>query len=249
MKRNSVLPILNLVAFIVTVIVNSLANILPLNNKNTGELSDAYPNLFTPAGYVFAIWGVIYLLLLAYSVYQLLPRNRGKEFIDKIGWFFVLSCLANVVWIFLWHYEYVLLSLFPMFTLLASLMMIYTRLDIGNNPVSRDEKLYVHLPFSVYLGWITVAPIANVTAALVSIDWNGFGLGEVMWTSIMIVIALILTLVNLNKRKDIAYASVIVWALGGIISKQMNVYPLPYVAGGAVLLIVAYAVAQKMELI
>jgi hypothetical protein len=127
--------------------------------------------------------------------------------------------------------------------------MIYTRLDVGNTPVSRDEKLYVHLPFSVYLGWITVAPIANVTAALVSIDWNGFGLGEVMWTSIMIVIALILTLVNLNKRKDTAYASVIVWALGGIISKQMNVYPLPYVAGGAILLIVAYAVAQKMDLV
>lgn len=248
MKRNSILTLMNLVAFIVTVLVNSLANILPLNNKNTGELSDAYPNLFTPAGYVFAIWGVIYLLLLAYSVYQILPRNRGKEFINRIGWFFALSCLANIVWIFLWHYEYVLLSLIPMFTLLISLIMIYTRLDIGNNPVSRDEKLYVHLPFSVYLGWITVAPIANVTAALVSVGWNGFGLGEVMWTSIMILIALVLTLVNLNKRKDIAYASVIVWALGGIISKQMNVYPLPYVAGGAVLLIVAYAITQKRDM-
>ena len=173
------LQVANILGYIGVVVVNILANALPLGGNTTGELSDAYPNLFVPAGYVFSIWGVIYLLLLAFTVYQAFPSRRGEEFQHKIGYFFVISCVLNISWIFLWHYEHVIPSVVLMFALLISLIMIYLRLDIGRGSPSKGERLWIHLPFSVYLGWITVAPIANVVAALVSINWNGFGFGDV----------------------------------------------------------------------
>jgi len=132
--------------------------------------------------------------------------------------------MANITWIFLWHYEYIVLSVVPMFALLVSLIMIYLRLDIGRyQQVSREEKLYVHLPFSVYLGWITVATIANIAAALVSIGWNGFGISDITWTMMMIVIATLLTVTIILTRRDIGYGLVIIWALGGIIFKQIQI--------------------------
>lgn len=223
------LQLVNVIGFLGVVAVNVMANALPLNGKTTAELSDAYPNLFVPAGYVFSIWGIIYILLLVFTVYQF---RRGDEgFLGRIGYLFALSCASNIVWIFLWHYEYVLLSLPAMFALLGSLIMIYLRLDIGRSQASRDEKLYVHLPFSVYLGWITVAPIANVVAALVSISWDGFGLGDVFWTVAMMAIAILLTVVNLVSRGDVAYSLVIIWALGGIVVKQMAIQAI-VIAGG-----------------
>ena len=234
------LQITNVVGFIAVIAVNILANALPINGKTTGELSDSYPNLFVPAGYVFAIWGVIYLLLLMFTVYQASPKRRGAQFLGKIGYLFGISCVANVVWIFLWHYELVFLSLVAMFTFLGSLILIYLRLDIGRGEPLREERLYVHLPFSVYLGWITVAPIANVVAALVSINWDGFGLGEVTWTVAMISIAVILTLLNIQTRVDIGYALVIVWALGGIIVKQIVIQSIVTTAGLGIIAIVAF---------
>ena len=233
------LQITNIVGFIAVVAVNILANALPINGKTTAELSDSYPNLFVPAGYVFAIWGVIYLLLLAFAVYQVSPKRRGAPFLGKIGLLFGISCAANVVWIFLWHYELVFLSLIAMFALLGSLILIYIRLDVGRGEPPREERLYVHLPFSVYLGWITVAPIANVVAALVSINWDGLGLGEVTWTVAIISVAIILTLLNIQTRTDIGYALVIVWALGGIIVKQMAIQSIVTTAGLGIIAIVA----------
>lgn len=219
--------------------MNVLASALPLGGKTTAELSDAYPNLFVPAGYVFSIWGVIYLLLLAFTVYQASPARRGEGFLRKIGYLFSLSCVLNISWIFLWHYEYVIPSLLPMFALLLSLILIYLRLDIGRGSPSRGERLWVHLPFSVYLGWITVAPIANVVAALVSINWGGLGLSEVAWTVIMITIAIVLTVVNTFTRGDMGYALVIIWALGGIAVKQMAIQAIVTTAGlgGAIILV------------
>ncbi len=120
-----------------------------------------YPTLITPAGYVFSIWGIIYLLLSAFVVYQAFGSAKQKEFQKKINWLFVLSCAANITWLFLWQFEYLGLSVILMFLLLVSLTSIYLRLGIGKSKVSKTEKLVVHLPFSVYLGWITIASIAN----------------------------------------------------------------------------------------
>jgi hypothetical protein len=241
-KGISPLQIANILGFIVMVVVNILANALPLGGKTTGELSDLYPNLFVPAGYVFSIWGVIYMLLLAFTVYQASPSRRKTEFLEKIGYLFSLSSVFNVIWIFLWHYEYVILSLFAMIALLLSLILIYLRLDIGRSSPVREERLWVHLPFSVYLGWITVAPIANIVAVLVSIGWKGFGLNEVAWTIIVIAVAVVLTVINTLTRGDLAYALVIIWALGGIIVKQMEISAIVTTAGLGVAIITLFLV-------
>ncbi len=204
--------------------VNALSVALPLNGRTPSEISDSYPNLFTPAGYVFSIWSVIYILLFIFSVYQALPNQKDKPILKKIGFYFILSCLANITWIFLWHYEYIILSVLVMFILLGSLIMIYLRLDIGRaQNIAKMEKLCVHLPFSVYLGWITVAPIANVAAALVSIGWDGFGVGEITWTMLMMAMATLLTAIVTLTRRDIGYGLVIIWAFGGIIFKQIRI--------------------------
>lgn len=221
-----ILPIVNIVAFAATIVVNWLANALPIGGNTTGALSDSYPNLFVPAGITFSIWGVIYLFLLCFIVYQardlFKKEQNGDDTINKIGFFFILSSLANICWIFAWHYKLTWLSLLFMFGILGVLLAIYLRLDIGKDKPAFIEKVFVHIPFSIYLGWITVATIANITALLVSLGWNGFGLPEYIWTIVMICAASIITLLVLLTRKDIAYALVIMWALTGIIIKRTN---------------------------
>ena len=232
-----VLQIGNMLSFAAVVVVNALANALPLNGVTTGELSDSYPNYFVPAGYVFGIWGVIYLLLLGFTVRQLRRGGDDAETIRKIGWLFIASNVFNFVWIFLWHWRLVALSLVPMFGLLASLILIYLRLDIGRAQASREQRIYYHLPFSVYLGWITVAPIANIVAFLVSSGWESYGTTAAYWTVAVIAVAVALTLVNLYTRGDAAYSLVIVWALSGIVYKQMAEPLIPYAAGLGALVI------------
>jgi hypothetical protein len=237
------LRIVNIIGFFITIIVNSVANILPLNGVTTGELSDKYGNLFTPAGYVFAIWGVIYLLLAAYTYYQYTVDDEELQM--SIGWLFAASNLFNSIWIFLWHYEYISLSIVAMTGLLACLIMIYTRLEIGLVNVNQKKLYMVHTAFSVYLGWITVAPIANVAALLVALGWDGYNATAVYITVAMILIALALTLVNTYKRGDVAYAAVLVWALGGIVQKQIDTWLIPYVAGFSIIAIIVGLVLKK----
>jgi len=211
----------NIVAFVLTVLVNGLAGgTTILGGKNTAMISDSNPTLITPAGYVFSIWGVIYVLLGVFVIYQALPRNNAKEFQNRIGWLFVLSSAANTSWIFLWQFGYLTVSIFLMFLLLVSLMAIYLRLNIGKSAVALREKLAVHLPFSVYLGWITIASIANVAVALVSIKWGGFGVAPETWAVLVIVVALLISTLVVATRKDVAYALVIIWALLGIAVMQ-----------------------------
>jgi hypothetical protein len=221
-----VLPILNLLGFLGTIIINALANILPLNGVTTGELSDLYPNLFTPAALTFSIWGLIYVLLGIFVVYQLLPSVRRDpqkaDFIQRIGPFFFISCLANIGWIFAWHYQNMALSLVLMLVLLGSLLIIYLRLNVGTTEATKSRRYFVHLPFSVYLGWITIATIANVTAALVHLDWGAFGLGQQFWAVAVIVVGTVIALSVLFTRKDIYYCLVVDWALLGILLKRLS---------------------------
>jgi benzodiazapine receptor len=223
-KKTILLQSLNIAAFFLTLVVNGLASAVALNGRTTAEVSDLYPALVTPAGYVFAIWGVIYVLLLIFVIFQALPSQREKPFLRNISGFFVLSSVLNVLWLFLWHYDQIALSVVPMFALLATLITIYLRLNIGRVNVSWKEKACVHLPFSVYLGWITVASIANVAAALVSVQWDGFGLASDLWSVLVIAVALLITLTVIATRKDVAYGLVLIWALVGITVKQ-SAYP------------------------
>ena len=211
----------NIIFFGLTVVVNSLAGGTTLiGGQVTAAVSDANPTLITPAGYVFSIWGVIYMLLGVFVVYQALPSQQGKEYQSKIGWLFVLSSLINIGWLFLWQFEYLSLSVVLMFLLLATLISIYVRLRTGKSAVSLRERLAVQLPFSVYLGWITIASIANVAATLVSIGWDGFGISPETWAILVVAVALIITMLMLFTRKDVAYSLVIIWALVGIGVKQ-----------------------------
>jgi benzodiazapine receptor len=213
----SILRWANIVAFILTIIVNGLAGSTAIiGGKVTAQISDANPTLVTPAGYVFSIWGIIYLLLGIFVIYQALPGNQGKTFQKRIGWLFVLSSIFNIIWLFLWQYEYLAASVIVMFLLLSTLILIYLRLNIGKSKASIQEKLAVHLPFSVYLGWISIATIANVAVTLVSVNWDGFGLDPEVWAAIAIALALLITLLILATRKDVAFALVVIWALIGI---------------------------------
>jgi hypothetical protein len=224
------LSILNLLGFLGTVVVNALANILPINGVTTGELSDRYPNLFVPSGLTFAIWGLIYVLLGIFVIYQLIPSVRRDaqkvEFVRKIGPLFFVSCLANMGWIFAWQYQVVPLSLALMLILLGCLIAIYVRLNIGKSQATKTEKYLVHLPFSVYLGWIIIATIANVTALLVDMHWNTWGLGEQFWAVGVIIVGIAIALSVLFTRKDIYYCLVVDWALLGILIKRLSVLPL-----------------------
>ncbi len=219
------LPALNTIGFLVMVTVNALANALPINDITTGEVSARYDNLFVPAGFTFSIWGVIYLLLAVFVTYQWVVSRRDSgaaSFTEKIGIWFFVSCLANVGWIFAWHYEVLALSLVLMLLLLGCLLAIYLRLGIGVTGITRGEKYFVHLPFSVYLGWITIATIANVSALLVSIQWDTFGLGPQFWTVAVITVGIAIALVMAIRRQDIYFCLVIVWALLGILMRRLG---------------------------
>ena len=229
-KILKLLQIGNIIAVIITIIVNGLANLLPIGGKNTAELSDNIPNLFVPAGITFSIWGVIYILIILFVIYLakdfFKKEKTTTQFLEKISYFFIMASLANIVWIFLWHYEQVLLSLLAMLVLFISLLFIYLRLNIGIDKISLRDKLFVHIPISVYIGWISVATIANVTAVLVTIGWDGLGISEEIWAMLVIIVAAIITILMLIKRKDYAYSIVIVWALIGIYLKRSVVDPI-----------------------
>lgn len=221
--RNYLRQIAVVVTVVLTLTVNGLANALPINGQNTGQISDRFHVYFVPAGYVFAIWGVIYIGLIAFAVFQALPAQRENPRLQATGWWIALGGLANSVWIFLWHYEYFALTVVVMLVLLATLVVTYLRLGIGRTTVSTAETWAVRVPFSIYLGWITVATVANVTSLLDDVNWDGFGVAPEVWMGLVLAaVVVIATLMNVTRR-DVAYALVILWALAGISVKHAAV--------------------------
>lgn len=235
----------NILAFALVVIVNGIAGSTTLlGGNNTAAISDANPTLLTPAGYVFSIWGVVYILLGVFVVFQALPSQREKSYHGRIGWLFVLSSALNILWLFAWQYESLIVSVVLMFLLLISLILIYLRLDIGKVKVERLEKLAIHLPFSVYLGWITIATIANVSSALVSYDWSGFGVSPETWAILVASVVLIIAILVAAIRKDVAYEMAILWAFVGIAVKQsLNDTIVYLIVMGSVIVLIALVVS------
>jgi benzodiazapine receptor len=228
----------NVLATLAVIVVNGLANALPLNGQGTGEISDRFEVFFVPAGYVFSIWGLIYLALLGFSIFQALPAQRENPRLRSIGYLYVLSCAANIAWIYLWHYEFFELTLVAMLTLLILLVVIYLRVGIGQIRVSTAEKWLVQIPFSIYLGWITVATIANVTSLLDYLGWGGWGIAPEVWAVIMLVAGAIIASAVSITRGDVAYVLVIVWAFAGIAVKHSGT-PLVAVTAGLMAVVVA----------
>ncbi len=217
--KNTFRQIVVILTILATITINILANALPINGMNTGQVSDSFHVYFVPAGYVFSIWGIIYIGLIAYAIYQAMPAQKDNPRLQATGWWVVLGGLANSTWIFLWHYQQFVATLGAMFILLATLIAVYLRLGIGQTKVSTGETWAVRIPFSIYLGWITVATIANVSDVLDFVKWNRFGISEVAWMVIMLGAVVVIGGLMNFQRRDVAYAAVLLWALAGIGAK------------------------------
>lgn len=203
-----------LVSYILMIVVNALANILPINNLTTGQVSDSFPNLFAPTGLTFSIWGVIYLFLGIYTVYQLFSKKVNSKLSNQVNTLFIISSFVNSFWIFAWHYKIIWLTVLLMLALLGSLIKI---VDILNKEkLNSREKLLYKIPFGVYFGWITVATIANITGFLVDIGWNGFGLPDTTWMILILFVGLVIAIWRMHKDSNLVYGLVPVWAYYGI---------------------------------
>lgn len=247
MKKPGLVPVVNLVTLLITLVVNGLANALPINGNTTAAVSDQFPVFFVPAGYVFAIWGVIYLALIAFTVYQLLPSQRDNPRLKRIGWWFAVGNLANAAWIFFWHYEVFPVTLALMLVLLVSLLIIYTGLNDGHKAATLKERLLVDVPFSIYLGWITVATVANATDLLYWLGWNGASVSPQLWAVIMLVVATALAVLMSLRHRDVAYVAVIVWAFVGIAVKQSATPVVSWSAAVLAALAAAVALASAVR--
>lgn len=212
-------------SYILMIVLNALANIIPIGGENTGVISDSYPNLFAPAGYTFAIWGVIYVLLGFFTFFLMRYRENTNapklnSSIKKISDAFIVSSLANAIWILAWHYRMIGLSLILMLVILLSL--IYIMKELIRESYEKKELLWMKPAVGVYFGWITVATVANVTTFLVSINWNGFGIAEDLWLIAILVVATIISVLSILWSKCNAYGLVIIWAFLGILSKHTS---------------------------
>jgi hypothetical protein len=233
--------------FVGVIAMNALANILPINGYNTGQVSAFYPNAFVPAGFTFSIWGVIYLLLLSYTIgytYYTLKQEQFPKvfaFIERIHIYFLWTCVFNMAWILAWHYLQIELSVLIMLLFLSTLIQLFLKSATMANALTSTQKFILQTPFIVYLGWIAVATIANITALLVAYQWNAFGMTPVYWSAAMILIAILLAVLMLKKFQAIPFALVVTWALWGIYHAQGPAAPLlaRVTAGGIGLLITA----------
>lgn len=214
----------NVFGLAAVLIINVLAERLPINGKTTGQISAQYPVLITPAPYAFSIWIVIYILLMGFVIYQFLPRANSDAIIQNIGPWFFISCVLNCTWIIVWHFDKVNSSVFVMLALLLSLIAIYSKVQ-KSKPTqhAKAHKWLVQLPFSIYLGWISTAAIVNISVALYATKWSGFGISDVTWTVIMLIIACLLSLVVGFKYLDPVFVLVFIWSFVAISVKKGQV--------------------------
>ncbi|RZK41808.1 MAG: tryptophan-rich sensory protein [Pedobacter sp.] len=217
------LPIVNGIALVSTVFVNYLSNSGAFNGNTMKTVSDRYFNLFTPAGYAFSIWGLIYLGLFCFTIYtgrSLFTKQEPHPALSKIGWWFVISCICNSLWVTAWLYDYTLLSVGLMVMILISLLNIITSLNISLKRENNKNYWLISIPFTLYVGWISVAIIANIAAYLTRVKWDGFGIDSTMWTIGMIVIAGFVNVYMITQRNMRAFGAVGIWALLAIAANQ-----------------------------
>lgn len=245
--KDTLRQIANLVTVIIALTVNLLANTLPFNGQNTGEISDRFQVYFVPAGYVFSIWGVIYLGWIAFLLYQFRSDQKRSPRFRRLGYLFAASNLANAIWLFCWHYNQFSLSVLIMLSLLGLLIASYLSLNVNRESVTRTEHWCVDIPFGIYLGWITVATVANISDWLYLVQWNGFGLPDQVWAVIMLAIASLLGLMMALLRRDAAYLLVLLWSFIGIGVKQTVAPMIMAAAWAAAVLMLGLVVYSLMR--
>ncbi len=232
--------------YLAVVLVNYLANALPIGGQTTGEVSARYASLFTPAGFTFSIWGLIYFGLGIYAVYQALPAQKKSDSLAGISRPFLITCFANMAWIIAWHHELVTLALAVMILLLLALLRIYFILNRDNSHASLSRRLCVHVPFSIYLAWITVALLANITVVQVANGWQDAFITGVDWTLIKLAVAIAIGALAVLRQGDVAFVLVIGWAAFGIAAGQADSAA---IAGAATLLVYLSVLFAAMGLI
>ena len=248
----------NVAAVVLALVMNFLIDLLPVNGVNTSQVADSYPNLFTPPGYIFAIWGIIYTLAVVFAIYQSRPKQRTAPYLSTISWLYLLSAFINTMWLIVFHYSYripllYLASTVLLLLLLVDLLVIYRRLDVGGVVVPLEVKLGVHIPFSIYIGWISVASIAGIASAI-NVLFPVISTGtQAIFTATMLFVALALTSIMLWLRRDIVFSLVVLWAVSGISSKQAGIpiiyYSALVVMGLTVVAVLIIPVLRKMPLI
>lgn len=249
--RSSV-RILLVATYLMMIATNFLANSLPLNGMRTGDVSNAHPNLFTPAGLTFSIWGVIYLLLGAHVLYQLglfraSPDSAADTaLLNRVGVLFAVSSLANTSWVFAWHYNHISLSAVLIVVITVCLALITNTLRTAD--LNGRRRWFIGVPFSVYFGWTTVAVVANITVLLVSRGWDGFGLAESTWAVIIVLVAMSIGTAIMLRNRDVAYGLVLIWAYIGILLRQTAADDFagryPGIIGAVIASLVVYVVAE-----
>jgi hypothetical protein len=220
----------NILAFGLTLALNAMATSIPLGGQTPSEISAKYSSLFTPAGFTFSIWGIIYLGLLLFIIYQALPGQKENAFLARISVPFKINCVANAAWILAWHYDFLVLSVLIMACILVTLIAIYSAVDSQHTRAPRAERLLVHLPFRLYTAWICVASIANISIVQTAMNWDNLGTDAITWTLLKLALTGAIGASVIARKGDIAFILVVAWAAFGISVKQIET---PAVAGAA----------------
>lgn len=238
---------INLGAILAALLINVYTNINPPNGINIGEISNTTFRdvLITPANYAFAIWGLIYLGLVSFGIYQGLPDQRRNPQLLKIGYLITIASLSQIAWVFLFQYGFFVVSLVAMLGILIPLMLIYVRLGVGKERVARNDKWWIHIPLSIYFGWISVATIVNVAIALYSVNWNGWGVSPEVWTAIMLVIGGAIAATIIRQGRDVAYPLVFVWAFVAIAIRQWNIPLIGFTASGLAVALLVFLLIRN----
>lgn len=230
MNKIRILSILNLIALLLHIAMSGAVQMKLLNDKDVAEVSNLFPTLFTPAGFTFSIWGVIYLALIIMCIYHVVVSfkqdklHADNQAVSKMGGWFILNNVATAAWLYVWTHLQIALAEVMIVIQLLSLVLIHIRLDIHAASQPLANKLFTQIPLSIYLGWISIATIANTAVYLTSLKWDGWGLAADAWTLIMIVIAVILSFAMIFLRHNVFFALVVVWALAGIFFRQHQTY-------------------------
>lgn len=245
-SEGKLLAIATPIAILSTLIFNALSNIVPPSGLNIGQLANTVLRgvLITPANYAFAIWGLIYVGLIAYGIYQFRPAQQGDKTIQRVDQWLILACTAQIIWVYLFTLQQFWASVPFMLVILVSLVQIYLQLNIGRERVDRDRRWMVHIPFSIYLGWISVATVVNIASALYASEWDGTILGPGSWAGVMILVTMAIGLVVVRQRADVPFTLVLIWAYLGIAARQADV-PRVWITAAVAAVVLAFALASR----
>lgn len=233
-------------SIITLIVMNYLSNVGAFGGKTNKEISDKYHTLITPAGYAFSIWGIIFLGLLAFAVYQGLGTQRTNPRFRDIGWWVVLNAVCNAIWSPLFNNEQIGIALVVILVMLFSLVIIEQRLleqkhgpivsadpdnTLPESSASSTQTWLARIPFSIYFGWLTVATILNVTVYLKSTDFSLMGLSEQTWAVAMLIVGVAVGTVVFNRFRSVAYILVFAWAYIAIAVEQQSYSQIQITAG------------------